>query len=222
MLPITVWGHWAGPNPWKVCMILKELDLTYDYRIVEFVDAKKEPYTSINGIGKLPSILDPNTGMKLSETGAIILYLIGQYDSQGKISYTDLPQKFDCIKWLMYQVSGQGPYFGQLTFFARFHPEKIPAVIDRYTEQVEMVFGVLDKALENREWLVGEKCTYADLSFVTWSHVAKGMLRELGKEVIFKSFPRYTAWFEAMESRQPVRDCLKEIAAGRISHGLPA
>lgn len=155
-----------------------------------------------------------------------------------------MPQKFDCIKWLMYQVSGksqtekksrdnmqepcancsvgQGPYFGQLTFFARFHLEKIPSVIARYTAQMEMVFGVLDKALENREWLVGEKCTYSDLSFVTWSYVAKGMLQELGKEDMLKRYPRYTAWFEAMESRQPVRDCLKEMTAGRIAHSLPA
>jgi glutathione S-transferase len=87
---------------------------------------------------------------------------------------------------------------------------------------MELVFGVLDKALENREWLVGEKCTYADLSFVTWSHVAKGMVYELGKEDMLKNYPRYTAWFERMVSRQPVLDCLKEIVAGRVAHGLPA
>jgi glutathione S-transferase len=132
-------------------------------------------------------------------------------------------QKPDPIcKYCTYLFIGQGPYFGQLTFFARFHPEKIPSVIERYTQQTEMVFEVLDKALQNRKWLVGDKCTYADLSFVTWSHVAKGMLQELGKELIMKRYPRYTAWLETMESRQPVRDCLTEIVTGRIAHGLPA
>ena len=83
-----------------------------------------------------------------------------------------------------------------------------------------MVIRVLDKALEESEWLVGDKCTFADLSFMTWAHVAKGMLQELGREDTLECYPRYTAWFEAMESRQPVRDCLKEIAAGRSAHGL--
>lgn len=86
---------------------------------------------------------------------------------------------------------------------------------------MERIFGVLDKALEHKEWLVGGKCTYADLSFVTWSHLAEGLMAELGKSDVTERFPYYTAWFEALQSRKPVRECLDEIIAARTAHGLP-
>ncbi|KAL9045513.1 MAG: hypothetical protein Q9214_001453 [Letrouitia sp. 1 TL-2023] len=178
-------------------------------------------------------------GANSTQTGAIILYLIDQYDHECKISRDDFPAKFECIQWLMFQVSGkfhpkgiirrtpvdkrsgQGPYFGQLAWFARFHKPLIPSAIERYTKEMERIFGVLDKALEQKEWLVGGKCTYADLSFVTWSHLAKGLMAELGKSDVMEGFPHYTAWVEALESRKPVRDCLDEIIAARTAHGLP-
>lgn len=83
------------------------------------------------------------------------------------------------------------------------------------------IFGVLNKALENRKWLVGDKCTFADLSFATWSHVAKGLVKQLGMSEKMKDYPRYTAWLEAMEARQPVCECLDEIISARAARGLP-
>ncbi|KAL9607504.1 MAG: hypothetical protein Q9167_007587 [Letrouitia subvulpina] len=157
----------------------------------------------------------------LTKTGAIILYLIDQYDRQFKISCDDSVAKFECMQWLMFQVSGQGPYFGQLAWFTRFHKPSIPSAIERYAKETERIFGVLDKALEHKEWLVGGKCTYADLSFVTWSHLAKGLMAELGKSDVMEGFPHYTAWLEALESRKLVRECLDEIIAAREAHGLP-
>ena len=158
---------------------------------------------------------------------------------EGKISYKEAPDKYDCWKWLMFQVSGkvdpvnkkklkradqqpgQGPYFGQLTWFARFHKPTVPSAIERYANEMERILGVLDKSLTNQQWLVGDKCTYADLSFVTWSHVAKGLVQELGMSDITVKFPHYVRWLEAMEARQPVRECLEAIVAARAAHGLP-
>ena len=116
---------------------------------------------------------------------------------------------------------GQGPYVGQLAWFARFHKPSVPSAIERYANETERVFGVLDKALEHREWLVGGKCTYSDLSFVTWSHVAEGLMKELGRSDWMQNFPRYAAWYEALKSRVPVQECLDEIIAARAAHGLP-
>lgn len=119
---------------------------------------------------------------------------------------------------------GQGPYFGQATWFARFHPEKIPSAIDRYVNEVIRVIGVLDKAIEtnNTGWLVGDKCTYADLSFVTWTSVAEGLLRELNKlDGLETRYPRYTEWLTKMEERESVKKIRERMARGRAEHGLP-
>ena len=87
---------------------------------------------------------------------------------------------------------------------------------------MERVFGVLDKALEHQSWLVGNKCTYADLSFATWSRVAKGLVKELKMMDMKLKYPHYSAWVGRIEARKPVKECLDEIVRGRAEHGLPA
>jgi glutathione S-transferase len=120
----------------------------------------------------------------------------------------------------MFQVSGQGPYFGQATWFARFHPEKLPSAIDRYVNEIDRVTGVLNTALQGKDWLVGHKCTYADLSFITWANVAKGLLAQLGKLDILEKYPDYLRWMKEMEERPVVKEANEKIAAGRKAHGL--
>ncbi len=78
---------------------------------------KQKPYTDVNPNGRVPSIKDPNTGITLWESGAIIDYLIDTYDKEGKLSYTEFPQKYEQRCWEHFQMSGQGPYFGQLAWF---------------------------------------------------------------------------------------------------------
>lgn len=119
--------------------------------------------------------------------------------------------------------SGQGPYFGQFAWFARFHPEPLPSAVERYARETERVIGVLDGWLSRgeREWLVGGKCSYADLSFVTWCHVADGLFRQLGRGDVLDRYPNYARWLQAMEERTPVKDSIASIAAARVAHGLP-
>ena len=104
---LVLYGHWAGPNPFKVVIILKELDLPYEMKVVEFTGVKQEAYTKINPNGRLPALIDPNTGLTIWESGAIILYLIDNYDKEGKISSWDMNEKYACLQWLMFQVSGK-------------------------------------------------------------------------------------------------------------------
>lgn len=135
------------------------------------------------------------------------------------VSYSSFQQ----VKVLTDGISGQGPYFGQATWFARFHAEKIQSAIDRYVNEIFRVIGVLDKALEanNAGWLVGDKLTYADLSFITWSSVAEGLLKELSKfEELEEKFPSYTKWLKKMEEKDSVKKIRDRMARGRAEHGL--
>ena len=107
-------------------MVLEELGLPFETKFLDFGSVKQEPYTSINPNGRVPAIEDPNTGLKLFESGAIIEYLIEQYDKSNKLSYNEIKEKYLTKCWLHFQMSGQGPYFGQKAWFTMFHAEKTP------------------------------------------------------------------------------------------------
>ena len=119
--------------------------------------------------------------------------------------------------------AGQGPYFGQATWFARFHPEKVPSAVKRYVDEIFRVTGVLELGLKRNGsgWLVGGKCTYADLSFRTCASVGEGLLRELGKfEGFEQSYPYYAAWIHRMDELDAVQKIEGLMAKGRVEHGL--
>ncbi|RAO70194.1 uncharacterized protein BHQ10_006206 [Talaromyces amestolkiae] len=222
---LELWGHWGAPNPWKVALVLEELSLPYDIHYIELNETKTPSYLEITPNGRLPTLKDPNTGVTLWESGAIILFLIDQYDKEGKITYKDSPEKYLCQQWLAFQISGQGPYFGQATWFARFHPEKIQSAIDRYVNEIIRVIGVIDLGLRRNtapgNWLVGDKCTYADLSFATWASVGYGLLKEVGKnEGLEKDYPKYFEWIAKMEEQESVKKIRDLMNQGRIAHGL--
>ncbi|KAJ8125869.1 hypothetical protein O1611_g7768 [Lasiodiplodia mahajangana] len=103
--PITVWGHTIGPNPLKVRMILEELGLPYDFKILEFNEIKGEAFLKLNPNGRVPAIEDPNTGLTLWESGPIIEYLVEQYDKDHKISYSTFPEKYLIKQWIGFQIS---------------------------------------------------------------------------------------------------------------------
>ena len=208
--PITLYSHKGGPNPWKVAIILEELGVPYENT---FPAVKEEPYLSINPNGRVPAIEDPNTGITLWESAAIIQYLIENYDKEGKISYSKAPEKHYQMQWLAFQVSGQGPYFGQAAWFAHFHPEKLPSAQERYIKEIDRVCGVLDTWLQKHEYLVGDKCTFADLSFITWAQIVPGLTA--GQDVTSKH-KAYTAWYEKITSRPAVKKVLEDKAS--VSH----
>jgi glutathione S-transferase len=120
-------------------------------------DLKKPPFEKINVNGRVPAIEDPNTGITLWESGAIIEYLTEVYDTKNTLSFASSPEKYLVKQWLHFQMSGQGPYYGQAAWFAKFHPEQIDSAKDRYFEQIKRVLGVLNKALEGKQYLVGDK-----------------------------------------------------------------
>lgn len=97
--PILLHGHAGGPNPWKVVILLEELQLPYEHKIWEFPNLKTPEFEKINPNGRTPAIEDPNTGITLWESGAIVEYLIETYDKENKFTYTSTPEKFYLQQW---------------------------------------------------------------------------------------------------------------------------
>jgi glutathione S-transferase len=208
MFPIVLYSHPYGPNPWKVAILLEELGLSYETRFVNFTEVKQEPYTKLNPNGRLPAIEDPNNGIVLFESGAIVEYLIDNYDLENKLQYTDITRKYEAKAWLHFQMSGQGPYYGQAGWFARFAPERIPFAIERYGNEIRRVTSVLDSVLKNREWLVSDKCTYADLAFMPWQRWAKRYATN--PETLDEEYPHAAAWFKRLSERPSVKKAFSD------------
>lgn len=211
--PITLYGHARGPNPWKVAIIFEELDIQNEMRIIPLNELKQPAYKRICINGRTPAIEDPNTGITLWESGAIIEYLVETYDKGRKLGFeVGTPEYWHAKQWLYFQVSGQGPYFGQAVWFKMFHAEKVQSALDRYVNEIHRVSGVLNRALQGHDWLVGDKYSFADVSFLTWYEVV--IARVIGDAFdISTEFPNLKAWLDRMTSRPAVASVLKAKAA---------
>ena len=160
---------------------------------------------------RVPAIEDPNTDVTLWESGAIIEYLIETYDKAKQLTYDTVPEKFQLKQWLFFQASGQGPYFGQAIWFERYHQEKLPSAQQRYKDQVLRVYDVLNRALEGKDYLVGDKCTYADISFIAWDHRFQVIFKgEFAIEELEKKYPNYVRWHKTVAARKAVKEVLEE------------
>ncbi|OJJ45985.1 hypothetical protein ASPZODRAFT_152237 [Penicilliopsis zonata CBS 506.65] len=218
LLPIKVWGK-GGPNPPRVAIILRELGLPYEIQPLPLSEVKTPAYVAINPNGRLPAIHDPNTNLTLWESGAIVEYLVERYDTAHKISFAPGSNEAQLARqWLFFQATGQGPYYGQAVWFKRFHKEKVPSAIQRYVEEIKRVSGVVDTFLSKQEvgeggdgpWLVGGKCSYADLAWVSWQlRVPKHISVEDGYDV--NEFPYLKDWLDRMMKREPVRGVMEEV-----------
>lgn len=203
--PIKVYGK-GGPNPPKVAFMLEELGVPHEIIEIPFTDVKKPEYTAINPNGRLPSIYDPNTDLTLWESGAIVLYLVDQYDKERKLSFEPgTNEAYLAQQWLFYQTSGQGPYYGQAAWFIKFHPENVPSAVDRYIGEVKRVTGVLEDYLKKQDtgsdgpWLVGGRISYADISFLSWQMIVDSPF--FGERFDGSEFPTVRAWVEKMKNR---------------------
>ncbi|KAL2199884.1 glutathione S-transferase [Corynascus similis CBS 632.67] len=217
--PITLYGK-GGPNPPKVAIILDELGLPYEIDAVPFSDVKKPEYLAINPNGRLPSIRDPNANLTLWESGAIVEYLIEKYDTNHKLSFpAGSNEAYLAKQWLFFQTTGQGPYYGQAVWFTKFHPENLPSAIDRYTNEIKRVTGVIEGHLARQKeehgakegfdgpWLVGNKLSYADIAFLPWQFFAKNIIGKTGK-YDEDEFPLVKEWVGKLLARESAKKAL--------------
>ncbi|KAI0659471.1 glutathione S-transferase C-terminal-like protein [Cubamyces menziesii] len=206
----TLYTHKGGPNGWKTAIVLEELGLEYESIYLDFQkgEQKAPEYTKFNPNGRIPTLIDhSNNDFVVWESNAILTYLVDKYDPEGKISVKGFEEKIHQLQWLFFQSSGQGPYFGQVSWFQFFHAEKIPSAIERYQKEILRVFGVLESVLSKQEWLVGGKLTIADLSFIPWNVLAVNVLLKdaPGYNGFEQDFPALHKWHNALLARESVK-----------------
>lgn len=201
MQPIIVWGGF-GPNPVKVLLVLEELGLPYEVKPVRIDEVKQPEYLKVNPNGRIPAIEDPNTGLTLWESGAIVEYLVEKYDTDHKLSFpAETEDYYHAKQWLYFQTTGQGPYFGQAMWFKKFHQESVPSALERYEKEVNRVTGVLENQLAEKDWLVGNKFSFADLSFIPWQRAASDNFNGFNID----NYPHVKQWYQKMVSRPAIK-----------------
>ncbi|EKM49994.1 uncharacterized protein PHACADRAFT_213766 [Phanerochaete carnosa HHB-10118-sp] len=211
----TLFNHKAGPNGWKVAFVLEELGLTYESVFPE-LDMKKhegpESLTKFNPNGRIPALIDHgNNDCVIWESNAIIQYIVDKYDKERKISAAPgTDEYYTQLQWLYFQGTGQGPYYGQLAWFIVYHPEKVQSALDRYTNEVRRVLGVLEGELSKREWLVGNRPTVVDIAFFPWNEIT--VERFLENFDFEKEFPVTAKWHKKILERPAVKKVRDERA----------
>ena len=193
------------PNGIKVSAMLEEVGLPYEPHLVSFgTDDQMTPeFISLNPNNKIPAIIDPNgpdgKPMGLWESGAILLYLANK---TGKLIPADEAGKWQVTQWLMFQMGGVGPMFGQLGFFHKFAGKEIEDKRgrDRYVNESKRLLGVIEKQLDGREYITGDTYTIADLAIWPWVRTMFGFY-EAGELVGEENFPKTIAWFKKCEAR---------------------
>ncbi|KAF4634973.1 hypothetical protein G7Y89_g3107 [Cudoniella acicularis] len=154
----------------------------------------------------------PKHGHHLVRIWSYNQYLIETYDKENELSFATTPEKHLLDEWLFFQASGQGPYFGRALWFSYFHKEQLPSAKERYYGEIKRITKVLDRALEEKEYLVSNKCTFAGLAFVPWywGVAAMGGAKPgLYAEVLSEN-PNFKAWLERLSARASVE---KAVAA---------
>ncbi len=161
------------PNGVKVSIMLEETGLPYEPHLVRFDtnDQMSAEFLSLNPNNKIPAIIDPNgpdgKPLPLFESGAILIYLA---DKSGKLMPQDAAGRYEAIQWVMFQMGGIGPMFGQVGFFHKFagkeYEDKRPR--DRYIVESKRLLAVLDQQLKGRDWILGDAYSIADIATFPW------------------------------------------------------
>mgnify|MGYP002721711537 FL=1 len=197
------------PNGVKVSIMLEELGLPYEPHLVSFErnDQMSPEFLSLNPNNKIPAILDPNgpdgKPLALFESGAILVYLADKTDSLIAPGATG---RYETLQWLMFQMGGIGPMFGQIGFFHKFagkdYEDKRP--LQRYVDEAKRLLAVLDRHLEGRDWILGERYTIADIATFPWIRNLVGFY-EASELVGFDNFRNVKRVLERFLARPAVQ-----------------
>ncbi len=198
----------ATPNGVKVSIALEELGLPYEAHTVSFGtnDQMTPEFLSLNPNNKIPAIIDPNgpggKPLALFESGAILMYLA---EKAGKLVPADAAGRYETLQWVMFQVGGVGPMFGQFGFFHKFagkdYEDKRPR--DRYLNETIRLLGVMDKHLEGKSWMLGDQYTIADIAIFPWVRGLVGFYGA-GDDVGFANFKNVARVLDAFVARPAV------------------
>jgi GSH-dependent disulfide-bond oxidoreductase len=199
---------WATPNGHKVHIMLEETGL--EHRIhginIRIGDQFKPEFLKISPNNRIPAIVDHKgpggKPLSLFESGAILLYLASK---SGKLLPEDLAERWTCTQWLMWQMGGLGPMFGQANHFRRYAKDKIEYAIDRYTNESNRLTAVLDKRLGESEYVACNEYSIADISIFPW-------MRNVDQRgVDLAQYPNAERWFNAINARPAVQRAVQVL-----------
>ena len=192
---------WTTPNGRKISIMLEELGLPYRVHPVNIGkdDQFKPDYLKINPNGKIPSIVDPEgpdgKPISMMESGAILIYLA---DKTGKLLAKSGRDRYAALQWLMFQMGGVGPMFGQTHHFLRAAKEQVPYAIERYGKETRRLYGVLNDRLKDHAHLAGEY-SIADIATYPW------VARYEWHKTDLNDFPGVKRWYDAISARPAVQ-----------------
>ena len=202
--------YWPTPNGWKVTIALEEMGLPYQIKYVDIGKGEQfnPDFLTISPNNRMPAMVDhePQSGgapISIFESGAILLYLS---EKTGKLISSDPRNKVAAIEWLMWQMGGLGPMCGQVHHFSRYAPETIPYAVDRYGNEANRLYGVLNKRHEGRKYICDDGYSIADIASWGWVAIADW------HQIDLENFPNVKRWDETMKARPAVQ---KGFAIGR-------
>jgi GST-like protein len=193
---------WTTPNGRKVSIMLEECGLAYNAHKIDITkDEQFAPdFLKISPNNRIPAIVDQEgpdgKPLPLFESGAILIYLA---EKTGKFLPKDLRGRYTTLQWLMWQMGGVGPMFGQAHHFLRAAPEKVPYGIERYTKETRRLYGVMDKRLGEAPFLAGDAYTIADIATYPWAARHEWHLVDLAE------FPNVKRWYDGIGARPAVQ-----------------
>jgi GST-like protein len=195
------------PNGVKVSIALEEMGLSYEAHKVTLsdTDVKSDAFLSLNPNNKIPALVDPNgpdgAPIGLFESGAILIYLA---EKSGKLIGDTPAEKYKAIQWVMFQMGGIGPMFGQLGYFSKFAGAEIedPRPRQRYVDEAKRLLAVLDKELADKDWIIGSY-SIADIAIAPW---LRGLDFYGVKEAVgWDSFPNVVVYLDRFLARPAVQ-----------------
>ncbi len=193
---------WPTPNGHKASIMLEECGLEYRVHPIDIANGEQfaPEYEAINPNGKIPTIVDQDgpggEPFAVFESGAILIYLA---EKTGLFLASEPRGRSQTIQWLMFQVGGLGPMFGQAHHFRRFAPQPLPYAIERYSTEAARLYRVLDKRLAADEFLAGPDYSIADIASYPW------VMRHEWQGVSLESYPNVRRWSEAIGERPAVQ-----------------
>ena len=196
------------PNGVKASIMLEETGLPYEAHLVAFGsdDQMTPEFLSLNPNNKIPAMIDPDgpggKPMPLWESGAILIYLA---EKTGKFMPTNPVARYECLQWLMFQMAGVGPMFGQLGHFYKFAADKITDLYptDRYMSEAKRLLGVLDARLSDRDFIMGGDYTIADIATAPWVRTLTNTY-DAGDDLGLNGFENVVDWRNRILSRPAV------------------
>jgi len=203
---------WATPNGHKVHIMLEECGLPYRVHAVNIGNGEQfaPEFLAISPNNKIPAIVDADgpdgKPMSLFESGAILLYLAAK---TGRFLPDDTRGKYEVLQWLMFQMGGVGPMLGQAHHFRIYAPEKIAYAIDRYSNEAQRLYGVMDTRLANSKYLGGKAYSIADIAVFPWLRSWKN------QGIDWADFPHLKGWFDEVAARPAVMRGVEVLASAR-------